>query len=156
GGHFTQAVGIRAVGGADDDQHIALPCQFLDRVLAVLGGIANIGFFRSYYGRIAAHKRFRYGSRGVHRERGLSHEREIVWILDLEPFDILDGFHQVHSAAHLSHGAFDFRVPGMTDHHYFAFALVHLGYFDVHFGDQRTGGIEHLEVSCGGISAHAL
>src|SRR6185312_9530290 len=37
-----QPVRVRAVGGADDQQHVDLPAQLPHRALAVLGGVADI------------------------------------------------------------------------------------------------------------------
>ena len=45
GGQFAYAVGVGAVGRADDQHDIAALGQLLDGVLAVLGGVADVVFF---------------------------------------------------------------------------------------------------------------
>src|SRR4051794_19708342 len=44
-GYLAQAIRVRAVGRADHDYHVALRRHELDRVLAVLRGVADIVFF---------------------------------------------------------------------------------------------------------------
>ena len=44
----------------------------------------------------------------------------------------------------------------MTDHDDLAFSPAHLGYLDMHFGDQRAGGIEHVQIALFGIAAYRL
>ena len=44
----------------------------------------------------------------------------------------------------------------MADHDDLAALLAHLGHFDVHLGDQRTGRVEHVESAGRGFRAHRL
>src|SRR5207245_11391162 len=41
-GELAQAVGVGAAARADDQQHVAVLEELLDRVLAVLGGVADV------------------------------------------------------------------------------------------------------------------
>src|SRR5690606_3594333 len=50
----------------------------------------------------------------------------------------------------------DFRMPGMADHDDLAPALGGPGNFDMHFGDQRTGGVEDAQSSPLRLAPHPL
>src|SRR5690606_21476505 len=56
-GQFAQAVGVGAVGTANDQYQIAFDGQLLDCVLAVLGGVSDVVFSRLFYGRIVISQR---------------------------------------------------------------------------------------------------
>ena len=44
----------------------------------------------------------------------------------------------------------------MADHHDLVAGAQHLGDLDVHLGDQRAGGVEHLQPAALGVGAHLL
>ena len=47
----------------------------------------------------------------------------------------------------MSHGPFDFRMPIVTDQYTVMTTLARFNHFQMYFGNQRTGGIENLQVS---------
>ena len=60
----------------------------------------------------------------------------------------------MHAGVGLAHGAFDFGMAVVADHHHFAAELAHLGHFDVHLGYQRAGGVEDGQAARGRLGAH--
>ena len=65
---------------------------------------------------------------------------------------VLDEMHvPAEAGVEASHGAFDFRVPGMPDQHHVAGVARITRHFHVHLGDQRTGGVEDRESAARGL-----
>src|SRR5690606_10055542 len=155
-GDFAQAVGVGAIGAAHDQHEIALGRQHLDSVLAVLRGVADIAFLGFDNTRKARAQRGRHRSGVVDRQRGLRDESQVAGVGHLQPRDVFDGFDQVHAALRLPQRAFDFGMPLVTDHDDFTPGGAHAGDFDVHFGDQRARGVEHLQPARIGFLAHRL
>ncbi len=146
---LAQAVGIRARLRADDDDHVALRDELLDRVLAVLGRVADVFLARCRERREALAQRRHHLRRVVDRERRLRHDREARRIAHLELRRIRHRLDEVDVAAmariEAPHRALDLRVAGMADQdHVEAFARV-LAHFHVDLGDERTGRVEHGE-----------
>ena len=65
----------------------------------------------------------------------------------LQVFDIFRCFYQVHTAFHLPHGTFDFRVTKVADHDDFAPGRAHFADFHMYFGHQWAGCIEYAQPS---------
>ena len=72
--------------------------------------------------------------------------------------DILDGFHQIQASALmlvvLAHGALDLRMTGVTDQDHLTPGAGVAADFHVDLGDQRTGGVEHLEAALRRLFPH--
>ena len=109
-GHFAQTVGVRAVRAADHQHQIAIRRQDLDRVLAVLRGVADVALL--WFDDIgkARLERLRHGGRVIHRQRGLRDIGQVVGIGHLQAGHVLDGLDQVHAALRLPQRALDFRM----------------------------------------------
>jgi len=63
-------------------------------------------------------------------------------------------FHQVNAAVELTHGAFDFRVALVADHDELVAFFVKFGHFDMHFRDQRAGGVKNLKAALARFFLH--
>ncbi len=63
GRHLAQPVGVRTVRGTDDNQNVAMLGQRLDRILAVLRGIADVVLLGPEDGRETAPERIGDGTR---------------------------------------------------------------------------------------------
>ena len=148
-GQLAQAVGVGAGARAHHQQHVALLQQLLDRILAVLRGIADVLAPRRRQLREAPAQR-RDDFRGViDRERRLGDERQALRVAHLQLRHVGGALHQVDAPARrrieASHGAFDLRVPRVADEDdVAAFARVAL-HFHVHLGHQRAGGVEYRQ-----------
>ncbi|OPZ08336.1 MAG: hypothetical protein BWZ07_03171 [Alphaproteobacteria bacterium ADurb.BinA280] len=59
--------------------------------------------------------------------------------------------YQIDPLGRLPHGAFDLGVTFMADHDDFHAVAPQLGDLNVHFGDQRTGGVKHTKFALGGF-----
>ena len=89
-------------------------------------------------------------------KRGLRDERDPLGVGErqrLHVFDILD---EMHAFARLPHRALDFRMALVADHHDVEAFLAHLRDFDMHFGDERTGGVVHAQATRLGFRADRL
>ncbi|RMP78165.1 hypothetical protein ALQ17_05359, partial [Pseudomonas fluorescens] len=157
---LTQAVGVGTVGAADHQDHIAFVCQLLDRVLAVLGGVADVVLARAANGREATAQRVDHAAGVVHGQGGLSHECQALGVLYLQAGDVFFVFHQVNGPAIagvvLTHGAFDFRVAGVADQDALATITAVARDFDVHLGDQWAGSIEDFQAAACRFGTHRL
>ncbi|MCY1177922.1 hypothetical protein D9M73_182480 [compost metagenome] len=96
----------------------------------------------------------------VHRQGGLGHVVQLLGVAYLEGGDVLLVFNQVDVAAIgrvvLAHGAFHFRVAFVADEDAFVAVAAVAHDFHVHLGDQRAGGVEHLQAAILGFLAHGL
>ena len=75
-GELAQAVRVGAAPGADDQQQVALLEEFLDCVLPVLGGVADVFLARRGERRKPAPQRLDDLARVVDGQCGLRHERK--------------------------------------------------------------------------------
>src|SRR5699024_7882389 len=55
--------------------------------------------------------------------------------------------HSPFRVAVLTHRAFHFRVPGVTDENRFFATATSAGDFHMHFGHQRAGGVEYRQIT---------
>ncbi|KPW25998.1 Uncharacterized protein ALO83_04863 [Pseudomonas cannabina pv. alisalensis] len=164
GGHafsqFAQAVGVGAVRAAYHQHHIALVGQLLDGVLTVLRGVADVVFARPANRRETLAQGIDNAAGVVHRQRGLGHERQRVRVAHLQRRHVVFILDQIDRAAIggvvLAHGAFDFRVTGVADQDALATITAVASDLDMHFGDQRAGGIEDFQATTGSLGAHGL
>ena len=145
--HFTQAIGVGAVLRADDEDHVRVWGHELDRILAVLGGIADVVLLRADDAREPRTQRADNGCRVVHRQGGLGDVGQLVGIRDHEARHILRFLDQMDPALRLAHGALDLGVPLVPDHDDLLALLAHACHFDVHLGDQRAGRVKNAQAA---------
>uniref|UniRef100_A0A0N5A5U6 NAD-specific glutamate dehydrogenase n=1 Tax=Parastrongyloides trichosuri TaxID=131310 RepID=A0A0N5A5U6_PARTI len=159
-GQLTQAIGVGAVRAAHHQYHVALVSQLLDRILAVLGGVADVVLARPANAGEARAQRIDDAAGVVHRQGGLGHEGQAFGVTNLQVGDIFFVFDQVDRTAIagvvLAHGAFDLGVPFVADQDAFLAIATVLGHLDVHLGHQRAGRVEDLEAAPRRFLAHGL
>src|SRR5450830_1687279 len=148
---FTQAVGVGAVRAADDQHHITFIGQLLDRILAVLRGVADVVLAWAADRREACAQGIDHPASVIHGQGGLGDEGQTLRVVYLQAGDVFFVFHQVDratvAAVVLAHGAFDFRVAGVADQDAFTAIAAVARDFDMHLGDQRAGGIEYFQAA---------
>ena len=83
----------------------------------------------------------------VHGQGGLCHHCQFFFLGNLQALNISHVFHEVDALVQLPHGAFHFGVAFVANHDEVVAFFVHLGHFHMHFGDQRTGGVKHIEAA---------
>ncbi len=148
-GELAQPVGVGTAARAHDQEDIALPEELFHSVLAVLGGVADVLAPRRRELRESPPQRRHHFRRVIHRQRGLGHEGEAVWIADRERVDVGTGLDQVDAPAEAGieapHRALNFRVPRMPDEDDVAPLTGVALHLHVHLGHQGTRGIEDGE-----------
>ena len=155
-GDFAQAVRVRAVGAADDDDDVDFWRHELDRVLTVLCRIADIVSFRTHDARESTLQRVHDGSGIVDRKRGLRDVGKIGRVGDRQPIDVGDRFDEMDAAVTLPHGPLDLRMSPVADHHDGAPLVAHSRDFDMDLGDERTGRVEYGEATRLGVGTDRL
>ena len=142
-GHLDEAQRVRAVRRTDDDDAVRARCDRLDGGLPVGRRVADVLLVRADDRREPLLEDAHDLSGVVDRQRRLGDEGEVGRIARLEPTRIGDRLDQRHRAlGQLPHGPDHLRMAGMPDQHDVeALGVVPLG-FDVHFRDQRAGGVE--------------
>src|SRR5690606_24387387 len=157
---LPQSVGVGTVGGAHDQHDVAVASQLFNRILTVLGGVADIVFAGAFNFRELGAQGVDYPGGVVHGERGLSNVGQLAWIFHFQHFYVGFVFHQVDVAAVavvvLAHGAFHFRMAVVADEDAFASVAAVAHHFHMHFGDQRAGGVEHFQAAAGGFVLYRL
>src|SRR3990167_11487215 len=150
-GQLAQAVGVGTVRAADHQHYIAFVRQLLDRILAVLRGVADVILAGAANSRKPRAQGVDDAAGIVHGQGGLGDESQTIRVVYLQVGNVFFVFHQVDGAAVagvvLAHGAFDLRVTGMADQDAFATVAAITGHLDVHLGHQRAGGIEHFKAT---------
>jgi hypothetical protein len=91
----------------------------------------------------------------VDRQRGLGDHGQLVRMAHLHRGHVVHVFDQVDAFADLAHRAFDLGVALVADHDELVALAAQLGHLDVHLGDQRAGGVEHLKTAGIRLAAHA-
>lgn len=123
--------------------------QLLDRILPVLGGIANIFLL----GTDDLRKSLMQGEddlrRVIRRQRGLGHIGKEPRVFDLEPRDVFHEFHKVHAADTvraplLAQGSFDLLVSGLADQNALSSLILVAVDLHMHLGHQGAGRIAAL------------
>lgn len=159
-GQLPQAVGVGTVGGTDNQHQVAVTGQLLDGILAVLGGVADVVFAGAFDFREFGAQGVDHPGGVVHGEGGLGDVGEAAGVFDFQLLYVGLVFHQVDIAAVaavvLAHGAFYFRVAVVADEDALASVAAVAHDFQVHFGDQRAGGVEYFQASAGGFVLYGL
>ena len=149
---LAQAVGVRAVLGADHQQHIDVVAELAHRRLAVLRSIADVAGVRADNVIEPALQRRDDRTRVVDAQRRLRDVGDRLVGVEVELLDVAFVLHQEHRPRNLAHRAFDLRVAGVPDQDQraplrdVALALV------MHLGDQRTRRIEYRQIAPGGLA----
>ena len=126
----------------------------LDRILAVLGGIANVLLFgRANLRKAFLHSGHDFG-RVVHTQGGLGDDGEPLGLAGLDGGHIVHTFNQMDALGQLAHGAFDLGVAFVANHDELIALAVQFGHLDMHLGDQGAGGIKHPEPTPFGLVLH--
>ena len=132
----------------------------LDRILAVLRGVADIVFAWAANGRESRTQSIDYAAGVVHGQGGLGHKGQSVGVLHLQVGDVFFIFYQVDSApvagVVLAHGAFNFRVTGVADQNAFTAITAVARHFDVHFGHQWARSIEYFQATACRFGTYGL
>ena len=90
----------------------------------------------------------------IHAQRGLRDHRQQCGLRRLDARHVGHVLHQVNAAVELAHGALDFRVALVADHDEFVAFFVKFGHFDMHFRDQRAGGVKNLKAALARFFLH--
>ena len=117
------------------------------RTLTILCGVANVSDIRANDGGKAFFEGINDFSGIIHREGGLADVGEFFLIFDGELLHIIDIGDQIDIAMNASHRSFHFGMPFVSDENHFIILFGILLSFLVHFGDQRTCGIQHGQSS---------
>ena len=128
--------------------------------MAVLGGITDIVFARTLdVGETLTQGIDNY-RRIVNRQSGLSDIGQIVGVANLEHFNLMLIFDQVHLATVraivLTHRALDFGMTFVADQNAFATRAAKGRYLNVNFGHQWAGRIEHTKPTLCSLGLHRL
>ena len=150
GGDLAQAVGVRAVGGADDEDDVDIERQLARGVLAVLRRVADVLGIGADDGGEALAQRIDDRAGVVDAERRLGDEGELGRVAHGEVGDFLGAGDEMDLAVDPPHGAFDLGMPGMADEDDLAPLIGIALPLAVHLGDQRAGGVDHRQVAPGG------
>ena len=153
-GHLHEAVGIRAIGGADHEQDVHLARDGLDGGLAVLRGIADVVLGRADDLREAPAQRLDAIARVVHRQRGLRQVRDLVGVGHREAIHVLRMRDQEHAVRRLPHRPHHLVVVGVADEDdRVALARVADG-LEMHLGDERTRRVDDPQAAPLRLVAH--
>src|SRR3546814_5252913 len=149
-GQLAQAVGVGAVGRADHQYQVALRGELAHRVLAVLGGVADVVVLRALDRGEPVAQRLDHATGVVDRERGLGGVGEVAGLVDFQRGHVLDVLDQVDPAAAafavpLPHRALDLGMAGVADQHHVAAGAAVARDLEVHLGHQRAGRVEPLQ-----------
>ncbi len=147
GGDLAQAVGIRAVRGADDEDDVDDFRQFAGGTLTVLRRVADV------LG-VGADDRGKARLQGVdHRagvvdaQRRLGDESQLVGVADRQALDLVRLGDEMDAAADAAHRALDLGVAGMADQDDFA-ALIGVALpLAMDLGDERAGRVDDGEAA---------
>ena len=129
----------------NDQNRVALSDQFLDRVLAVLGRIADIVGLGRDHRRETPLERLHDLARVVHAERGLRNGGHPLRVGNLGHLGLLYAADQQHAAGRDAERALDLLVARVADQdHAAVLARIALD-LEMHLGDQRAGGVDHAQ-----------
>ena len=90
----------------------------------------------------------------VDAERRLRQVGHLGGIRDLQPVDVLDRLDQRHLVGRFAQRADDFVVVAMPDQHDRVAFAGETDRFQVHLANQRTGGVDHVQVAAVGFVLH--
>ena len=151
---LDQPVRVRRVPRPDDEHEVDLARQLLDRVLAVLGGVADVVALRPDDGREAAPQRRDDLERLVDRERGLGDVGDPLGSGTSSP-----STSAIDSTSRIASGASPIvpttsSWPGVADQDDRVAALGEPARLGVHLGHERAGRVEHPQVALGAAAVH--
>src|SRR5579885_2044742 len=145
---------IGAVLGADHQQHLAQRNHRLYRKLAVLGGLRNIKKKKSLDLRKSLPEPVDDVFGFIQTERRLRDKRNTRGIADLQAIDVLHGRYQYGRLRRLAQRADDLVVVLMPDQNDRVALFGEFDRLQMNLGDQRAGGVDHLQPPLLGLSAH--
>ena len=126
----------------------------LDRILAVLRGVANILLLGLANLRKALANGGQNAGGIVHAQGGLGDHGQLLALARLHGVDIGLVLDQVDALQQLAHGAFHLGVAFVANHE--ELLLGQLGHFNVDLGHQRAGGIKNAKAPALGLLLHGL
>ena len=149
-----QAVGVRRVVRTDDEHDVGAARHLLDRILAVLGRVADVLSGRP----LDRGEPFAEGLDDlvglVDRQRGLRQVGQVVGVGHLHRSRLLDGLDQDRPSGRLARGPDDLLVPGVPDQHDRPASVGEPPGLEVDLGDERAGGVQDRESSPLGVRVH--
>src|ERR687891_678815 len=153
-GHLDEPVRVRGVVGPDHEQHVRPSGHLLDRVLPVLGGVADVVPGRRLDPREPLPQHLDDAVRFVDRERGLGEVRDPCGVGDLDRAGLVDVPHQADVLGGLAAGPDDLLVPLVADQEDRRLFLGEPTGFQVDLGHQGARGIDHPEPTTGRVLVH--
>ena len=148
---LDEAVRVRGVPRADDEEQVDLVEHLLDGPLAVGGRVADVLFpRRSDLGEATPEGGDDLAGL-VDRERRLRDVRELRVLRDVERLDLLDGLHEDGRLGRLAHRPDDLLVPFVADEDD-RVALVRVpARLDVHLRHERADGVDDVVAELRGV-----
>ena len=145
--HLHEPYGVGGIRAPDDDDQVGVAGDLLDGELPVLSGVADV-----VAGRI--HQQGKLGpqpvdglQRLIDTEGGLAQPRHTGRIWQFEVGDLVGRFHHCDVVRRLARRALDLLMTRVAnEQNVQSLAGESLGLL-VHLGDQRAGGVDHLETS---------
>ncbi len=146
-GDFDQAIRIRTVGRADDEDEIDVLRNLFDGFLTILCCVADV-----VAGGALDRREFLAKARDdflgvVEAQRRLREERKLFGIVD---FERVDGVHRIDddgAIGSFAGGADDFLVIFVADQNNGALFARKLERFEMNFGDEGAGRVDHFEAA---------
>ena len=154
GTDLTQAVRVRAVLRTHHQQDIDALDELANRLLPVLGGVADVAYVRTHDLREPRLERLDDAAGVVHTEGRLGYVGDIFMIVDFKPLDVLLRCHEMHATRNAPPSALDLGMAGVPDqHHLAAFGGMALALL-VDLGNQRTSRIDDRQSSLARFVLH--
>ncbi len=145
--HFHEAIRIGAVWRTHDENQINILCDLLDGFLTVLRSVANIVAGRTLdEWKFLAQPRDNF-LRVIEAQSRLRKEGELAGVVDFESIHGGNGVHHDGTVRRFPRGADNFLMVAMTDQDNGALFTGELQRFEVNFGDQRAGGVNHFQLA---------
>src|SRR6185312_13264369 len=142
---FNEPLGIRAVGRADDEDHLAKFRYAFDGHLAIFGGVADVLRFGS-----ANHRESFFKTRHdvfgfIEAERRLRQICYVRGVWNVQRIHVFDRLHQHHLRGRFAERADDFVMVLVADQDDRVAFARELDGFEMHLRDQRTGRVDDGE-----------
>ena len=144
-GDLDESIRIRARFRADDEHERRLLADALDRVLAVLGRVADVRRGRADEIGDALAESIDHVGGVVEGKSRLGQVGELLALLQLERLDVLGGLDEDDRVRGLPHRALDLDVAGVPDERDLVAAPGIATRLGVHLGDERAHGVDDLE-----------
>jgi hypothetical protein len=149
-GDLDEAARVRGVRGPDDEHQVRGGGERLDRVLAVLRGVADVAGARAADAREARAQRGDHVVGLVDGEGRLREVGHAVGILDLEPSHVGLVGHDPRALRGLPDGAVDLLVALVADEHDRVAVAREAARLGVDLAHERAGGVDDVEIAGGG------